>query len=97
MGTEIKRLPPTDDIVRRIAMDVGKQVVEHIEWAHSDMVRAAGSWQSSRLSIRNCVHNNIMGAVAAADEGRYEEWIAGNDSHRRAMRAARRKIGMQRD
>lgn len=97
MGTELKRLPPTDDIVRRIAMDVGKQVVEHLEWVHGDMVRAAGSWRSARLSIRNCVHNNIMAAVAAADEGRYEEWIANNDKHRRTMRAHRRVAGMQRD
>jgi hypothetical protein len=97
MGTELKRLPPTDEIIRRIAMDVGKQVVEHIEWAHSDMVKAARSWKSSRLSIRNCVHNSIMSAVQAADEGRYEEWIANNDEHRRKMRAARRVIGMQRD
>ena len=96
-GKAVKTLPPTDDIVRRIAMDVGKQVVEHFEWAHGDMVRPAPSWKSSRLSIRNCVYNNIMSAVSAADEGRYEEWIAGNDDHRRKMRAARRKIGMQRD
>jgi hypothetical protein len=38
-----------------------------------------------------------MAAVTAADEGRYEEWIAANAGHRRKMRAARRKIGMQRD
>jgi hypothetical protein len=93
----LKPLPPTEEIIRRIAMDVGKQVVEHLEWAHEDMVRAAPSWKSSRLSIRNCVHNNIMAAVTAADEGRYEEWIAANAGHRRKMRAARRKIGMQRD
>ena len=97
MSTALKRLPPTDEIIRRIAMDVGKQVVEHIEWVHTDMVRAAGSWKSARFSIRNCVHNNIMSAVTAADEGRYEEWIAANDQHRRFMRAARRKVGMQRD
>jgi len=97
MGRELKVLPPTDDIIRRIAMDVGKQVVEHLERVHGDMVRAAPSWKSSRLSIRNCVHNNIMAAVRAADEGRYEEWIAENDEHRRKMRAARRKMGMQRD
>lgn len=97
MANDLKPLPPTDDIVRRIAMDVGKQVVEHIEWAHSDMVRAVRSWKSARLSIRNCVHNNIMAAVSAADEGRYEQWITNNDAHRRNMRSARRKIGMQRD
>lgn len=97
MSKALKPLPPTDDIVRRIAMDVGKQVVEHLEWAHSDMVHAAGSWKSSRLSIRNCVYNNIMAAVAAADEGRYEEWIAHNDAHRRKMRAGRRVLGCQRD
>ena len=97
MGRELKPLPPTDEIVRRIAMDVGKQVVEHIEWAHGEMMRAAPSWKSARLSIRNCVHNNIMSAVRAADEGTYEKWLADNDVHRRKMRAGRRKVGTQRD
>jgi hypothetical protein len=86
----LKPLGPTEAAIRRIAMDVGKQVVEHIEHAHSEMTRAVSSWKSSRLSIRNATYNAIMAAVEAADKGRDQESIADNDRHRRVMRKLRK-------
>jgi hypothetical protein len=85
----LKPLPPTDDAIRRIAMDVGKQVVEHIEHAYPEMTKAV-SWKSARLSIRNATHNAIMAAVSAADEGRHEQQMRANDDHRRTMRKLRK-------
>jgi hypothetical protein len=88
-GTALKPLPPTDDVIRRIAMDVGKQVVEHIENMYPVMTDVV-AWKSARRSIRNCVHNAIMAAVNAADEGRHEESLKANDKHRRFMRKIRK-------
>lgn len=88
-GSDLKPLPPTDAVIRRIAMDVGKQVVEHIEWMYPEMTKAV-AWKSARLSIRNCTHNAIMAAVNAADEGRHEDAMAANDKHRRFMRKIRK-------
>lgn len=95
MSNALKPLSPTEAAVRRIAMDVGKQVVEHIEWVHPEMTKAVPSWKSTRLSIRNCVHNAIMAAVKAADEGRHEQQMATNDQHRRTMRKLRKAAGRQ--
>ena len=94
MANELKPIGPTEEVIRRIAMDVGKQVVEHIEWVHQDMVKASGSWKSARLSIRNATYNAIMAAVKAADAGRHEQAMENNDQHRRTMRKLRKSAGM---
>lgn len=75
----------TDELVRQIAMDVGKQVVAHIEYAYPDMCDAV-AWNSARLSIRNCTHNAIMEAVKAANNGEVETMLTRHDAHRRVMR-----------
>jgi len=90
MPNELKPLSPTDEAIRKIAMEVGKQVVEHIERMHPEMAAAARSWKSSRLSIRNCTHNAIIAAVNAADRGRDESFIAENERHRRVLRRIRK-------
>jgi hypothetical protein len=86
---DLKPLPPTDDIICRIAMDVGKEVVEHIEHAYPEMTKVV-AWKSARVSIRNSTHNAIMAAVRAADEGRHDEAIERNEKHRREMRRMRK-------
>ena len=78
----LKPVGPTEEVVRRIAMDVGKQVVHHIETMYPDMPKAV-AWKSARLSIRNTTHNAIMAAVNAADVGRAEQSIEANERHRR--------------
>lgn len=76
--------------IRKIAMEVGKQVVDHIERMHPDMVAGARSWKSSRLSIRNCAYNAIIAAVNAADRGQDEKFVADNEKHRRVLKRIRR-------
>lgn len=87
-----KPISPSLDAVRKIAMDVGKQVVAHIENSHSEMFSTVASVKSTKLSIRNATYNAIMAAVNAADEGRDEQQIASNEAHRRKMRRIR-KVG----
>jgi hypothetical protein len=76
--------PLTDELVRKIAMDVGKQVIDHIADMYPQMLEAAP--KSARLSIRNTAYNAIMEAVKAANEGRAESML---DAHERL----RRKLG----
>jgi len=83
------RVEFTEELVRQIAMDVGKQVVEHIEHAYPAMCEAV-AWNSARLSIRNCTHNAVMEAVKAANEGAIEQMLFRHDAHRRAMRGFRK-------
>ena len=82
MGKELKPVGPTEELVRRIAMDVGKQVVHHIETMYPQMTEVV-AWKSARLSIRNHTHNAIMAAVNAADIGRAEQAIVANEKHRK--------------
>lgn len=90
MANDIKPLSPTDEAIRNIAMEVGKQVVDHIERMHPEMVAAAPSWKSSRLSIRNCTHNAIIAAVNAADRGQDQQFIERNQQHRRKLNRIRK-------
>jgi hypothetical protein len=91
-----KNVPATvefsDAIVRQIAMDVGKQVVAHIEYAYPDACRAV-AWKSARLSIRNCTHNSIMEAVKAANIGEIEPMLDRHSEHRRNMRKFQKMAG----
>jgi hypothetical protein len=79
----------TDDLIRRIAMDIGKEVVAHIEHAYPDMFRAVAA-NSAKLSIRNATYSAVYAAVRAADEGRIEEALKAHDEHRRKMRRLRK-------
>lgn len=81
---------PTESLLKRIAFDVGKQLVEQIESVHPEMTRAVMSWESTRLSLRNTVHNAFMEAVAAAKAGEIENMLARHDKHRRLMRKLRK-------
>lgn len=73
-------------------MDVGKQVVEHIESMYPGCCDAV-AWNSARLSIRNCTHNAIMEAVRAADRGEIESMIERHDKLRRDLRKLRKAGG----
>ncbi len=95
MGTELKPVGPTEEVVRRIAMDVGKQVVHHIETMYPAMTAAVSSWKSARLSIRNATHNAIMAAVNAADIGRAEQAIEANERHRRFVNRMKKARTME--
>lgn len=90
MANDLKPLSPTDEAIRKIAMEVGKQVVDHIETMYPEMAAAARSWKSARLSIRNCTHNAIIAAVNAADRGQDRKFIENNEAHRRAIKRIRK-------
>ena len=101
MHSELTRrdVPALDDdteaLLRRIAFDVGKQLVEQIEHAHPELVQAARSWDSTRLSLRNAVHNSFMEAVKAAKIGEIEQMLARHDKHRRTMRKLRKASSVE--
>jgi hypothetical protein len=94
MKLELAPIEFTDAIVRQIAMDVGKQVVDHIEHAYPGMCGVV-AWNSARTSIRNCAHNAIMEAVKAANDGAIEPMLERHDEHRRTMRRLRKAAGQR--
>lgn len=88
MPNELKPQSPTDDAIRKIAMEVGKQVAHHIETMYPAMTQSV-AWKSAKLSIRNTTHNAIIAAVNAADQGQDRQMIKSNERHRRVINRLR--------
>lgn len=57
----------TRDLIKEIAMDIGKEVVAYIEYMYPQAVEATSS--TFKLSVRNCIHNQIMAALEVNEEG----------------------------
>ncbi|HYD30171.1 MAG TPA: hypothetical protein VEB64_04860, partial [Azospirillaceae bacterium] len=49
------------ELIKAIAMDIGKAVVHHIETMYPSMFDAVAG--AAKLSVRNCVYNEIMAAL----------------------------------
>ena len=82
----------SEALVRQIAMDVGKQVVSHIEFAYPEMLKNVSA-KSASLSIRNTAYNAIMEAVKAANKGDVEQMLKRHETHRRAIRKSSKVAG----
>lgn len=78
------------ELVRAIAMDIGKAVVHHIETMYPKAIEACPS--TFKLSVRNCVHNEIMAAVQVTDAGEISIRLHERKAHRRKIKAAYRKM-----
>lgn len=85
--------PPTPisrDVIKQIAMDIGKQVASHIETMYPAAVAATS--RSMLLSVRNCVHNEIMAALGEIDEEAILARLDRRKQERRRHRATWRAI-----
>lgn len=79
---------PTRALIKAIAMDIGKAVVHHIMTMYPDA--AAALRESGRLSVRNCVHNEIMAALEVTDEGQIIARLQDRKEHRRIINKLRK-------
>jgi hypothetical protein len=82
--------PWSRELVKAIAMDIGKAVVHHIETMYPAATKACPS--TFKLSVRNCVHNEIMAALETTDEEMIRSRLAARKRHRREIKAAYKKI-----
>ncbi|MTJ93886.1 MAG: hypothetical protein F8N36_13660 [Desulfovibrio sp.] len=82
--------PFSPDLVKEIAMDIGKAVAAHIEMMYPAAVEATS--KSMLLSVRNCVFNEIMAALNTTDEDEIRRRLAERKLHRRRHKAAWNKI-----
>jgi hypothetical protein len=85
--------PIARDVVKDIAMDIGKAVADHVERMHPAAVSAASS--TFLLSVRNCTYNEIMAALGTTDEGEIRDRLARRRKERRELRAMWRRIRRQ--
>ena len=85
--------PISRDIVKQIAMDIGKEVASHIETMYPQAVEATS--KNMLLSVRNCIHNEIMAALETIDEEEILRRLDERRAFRRRHRASYRRIRKQ--
>jgi hypothetical protein len=94
VATPIPSGPMPRDLVKAIAMDIGKAVAHHIETMYPDAVKATN--RNMLVSVRGCVVNEIMAALDTTDEQEIRARLAKRKDHRRKIKKAyttiRRKV-----
>lgn len=87
---ELVAVPWSKQLVSDIAMDIGKQVVQHIETMYPKAVAAASS--TFKTSVRNCVHNEIMAAIEISSEIQIRRRLSERKRHRRKIKKAYKNV-----
>jgi hypothetical protein len=89
-GKEVTTSPWTKQLVSKIAMDIGKEVVHRCETMYPKAFEVTP--KTFRLHIRNCVHNEIMAAIQVNEEGEIIARMDARKKHRRKINAIYKKI-----
>lgn len=82
--------PISRDVIKMIADDIGKEVASHIETMYPDAVTATS--KNMLLSVRGCVHNEIMAALGEITEEAILARLEQRKIDRRRHRAVWRKL-----
>jgi hypothetical protein len=78
------------ELIKLIAMDIGKEVAAHIEVMYPEAVKAASS--TFLLSLRNSIHNEIIAAIEVNDAGQIQQRLDCREYFRRKWKAAYKKL-----
>ena len=86
-------IPLTRDLIKEIAMDIGKEVVDYIERMYPQAVASTSS--TFKLSLRNCIHNEIMAAIQVNDEVKIIERLEYRKKFRRHLKKLNKAKGIE--
>ncbi len=78
------------DIVKQIAMDIGKDTCAYIEVMYPEAVKAASS--TFMLSVRNHIYNQIMASLETTNEFEILSRLADRKEWRRKWKAQYKRI-----
>jgi hypothetical protein len=85
--TDLPAKPDADRaLIAEVAMDIGKEAVSHLRLMYPGAFDALGP--SGQLSLRNCVHNEIMAALDTVDADAIRARLEDRRNARRAYHAA---------
>lgn len=73
------------ELIKLIAMDIGKEVISHIRLMYPAAYEGLGP--SGAVSVRNCVHNEIMAALSTTDAVEIEARLKSRAQFRRKNHA----------
>lgn len=85
-------LKERDDLIKKLAWEVARNVIDHHKWVYSEIFDAAPS--TFPISIRNGIYNEISSAIKCTTETEILEWIKRSEAHRKEMRRLK-KLGKQ--
>lgn len=78
------------DLIKEIAMDIGKDIAAHIEVMYPEAVKATSS--TFLLSVRNHAYNEIMEAIRHNDPQKIRARLERNRKFRREWKASYKKL-----
>ncbi len=90
LSNESNSGPWDRELVKAIAMDIGKEVAAYIEVMYPKAVEATSS--TFLLSVRNSIYNEIMAAIEVNDQGQIGARLQDRKKFRREWKAAYKKI-----
>lgn len=82
--TELTATKNGDDLVKALAWEVSRNVIDHHRWVYSKIFENAPS--TFQISLRNSIYNQIASAIKCHTEDEMRQWIASSEDHRRTMR-----------
>jgi hypothetical protein len=77
----------TDELIKEVALDIGKETVFYIETMYPEMFAAVSA--SAKLSVRNHIFNQIMAAIKVNEEGKIRLRLAERKAQRRYIKKIR--------
>ena len=83
------------DLIKTIAMDIGKEVVAYIEIMYPQAVEATSS--TFKLAVRNCIYNEIMASIDVNDAGNIEARLRDRKKFRREWTGVYRRMRAAKD
>jgi hypothetical protein len=86
----VDSMPWSKELIKAIAMDIGKEVIAYVEVQYPQAITATSS--TFKLSLRNCIYNQIMAAIEVNDAGQIAARLETRKKFRRQWTAAWRKI-----
>lgn len=78
------------ELVKQIAMDIGKDTVAYIEVMYPKAIEATSS--TFKLSLRNHIYNQIMAAIEVNDAGQIQARLEDRKKFRREWLATYRRM-----
>lgn len=90
MSKNTKQIAVTEprDMVKELAWEVARNVLDHQKWVYSKIFENAPS--TFAISIRNGIYNEISSAIKCHTDFEIHEWIANSQRHRKNMQRLKR-------
>lgn len=92
-SSEPSGVPWSKELIKEIAMDIGKDTVAYVEVMYPKAIEATSS--SFKLSLRNHIYNQIMAAIEVNDAGEIKAMLAASKKHRREWLGMYRKMRLK--